>query len=101
MKLKSFLQCLDLRWFRGLKLKPTPPIRRRHSSLQLEALEKREVFSASRPTILAVNPPNLTNTGTAQPPIQVTFSEPMNAGSATATSNYLLFSSSGASVPVN
>ena len=101
MKFRSFLRYLDLRWFRGLKLRPTPPIRRTHSSPHLELLEERTLLSATRPTILSVTPPNLSKSAVALPPIQVTFSEAMNVGDATTTTNYELFSSSGAAIPIN
>ena len=56
MKLRSFLRYLDLRWFRGLAVRPTRPIRKRQVPLSLETLERRDVFSVTRPTILAVTP---------------------------------------------
>ena len=101
MKFRSFLRYLDLRWFRGLKLRPTPPIRRARSSPHLELLEERTLLSVTRPTILSVTPPNLSKSASALPPIQVTFSEAMNVGDATTTTNYELFSSSGVAIPIN
>jgi hypothetical protein len=98
MKLRSFLRVLDPRWFSGLKLRPTPPIRRTPVPLHVETLETRTLPSA-RPTIIAVAPADGSSVSTATPQLTVTYSEPMGPSAAVA-GNYLLFGSSGNSVGV-
>src|SRR5579872_870657 len=102
MKFRSFLRYLDLRWFRGLKVRPTRPIQTKQPPLQLEMLEERTVPSGV-PTIIKslTTPADGSNVTTSSPTIQVVFSEAMNAGPATNTSNYLLFGSAGNSIPIN
>ncbi len=99
MKFRSFLRYLDVRWFRGMKVRPTQPVRHL-LPLHLELLERRDVFSVTRPTILAVTPTLSTVETSADPVIQVTYSQPMT-GSATVASNYLLFDNSGNSYTVD
>jgi hypothetical protein len=85
-----------------MRLRPVGPVTRKHrrpASLELEKLERRDLFSAT-PTIIAVTPADGSSLTTATPLLTVTYSEPMDVASATTPGNYLLFGSAGNSVGV-
>ena len=102
MKFRSFLRHLDLRWFRGMKVRPTRPIQKKAVPLQLETLETR-ITPSTTPTIIKTltTPADGSSVSTSTPTIQVVFSEQMNTAEASNPNNYFLFGSAGNSIAIN
>jgi hypothetical protein len=99
VNIPSLVRSLRKKFFGGATPRRKPF--RRSRGLQVEALEARDVPAALPPAITAVSPANLSTFPNANPTLQITFSEAMNAADVQQVANYALYSASGAPVKIN